>query len=156
CGSPWTLAAYMIEGQSKQGFALALSMLKKEPNLLHQLLSLLATAVSEHLKAQIEAGADLVMIFDTWAEILSTEEFEIFSLAYIQKIIKILKNSYPEVPIILFAKGSIHFLEKMTDSNCDVIGIDQSIHLALARRRVDDRVTLQGNMDPQILCQSPD
>jgi uroporphyrinogen decarboxylase len=157
CGSPWTLAAYMVEGQSTPGFPLLLKMLEKEPFLLHNLLDILAKSVSAHLRAQIEAGVQVVMLFDTWGGILPTPSYEEFSLYYIKQIITDLQNiyNYTKVPFILFTKGGSRSLEQMAMTGCDAIGVDWAISLAEARKRVGASVALQGNMDPAYLLQPP-
>lgn len=156
CGSPWTLAAYMIEGESVPGFPRTQCFLTREPDLLHRLLTILAESVQKHLQAQILAGADVVMIFDSWGGLLTQETYKDFSLAYIAEIIRGLKQDvrFKDIPVILFTKGGSRFLEDMADSGCDVIGLDWEISLKEARCRVFDRVALQGNMHPSCLLQS--
>jgi uroporphyrinogen decarboxylase len=148
CGSPWTLATYMVEGGSGHDFKLIKKMLYDEPTLLHHLLGLLTRASGEYLKAQIAAGADAVMVFDTWGGILTTPAFASFSLAYIDQLIKAVNNA---VPTIVFTKGGGLWLEASADSGCSALGLDWSVDIAEARRRVGDRVALQGNMDPAVL-----
>ena len=155
-GSPWTLAAYMIQGQSVSGFPLVQSMRETEPTLLHRLLDTLAQSVCAHLNAQIEAGAQVVMLFDTWGGLLDTQNYETFSLAYVRQIFSGLKRNYNDnkIPVILFTKGGHHWLEKMANTGCDVLGVDWEISLEAARARVGASVTLQGNMHPACLLQS--
>lgn len=153
-GSPFTLAVYMVEGRGKNGFPKALFMLKKNPTLLHHLLTTLTQAVIMHLSEQIKAGVDLVMIFDTWGGLLSTDEYDIFSLAYLKTIITTLHNMHAEVPIILFTKDGGAWIEKMAATGCDVIGIDHNVSLHDARQRVGSQVTLQGNLNPATLLES--
>jgi len=153
CGSPWTLAAYMIEGKSKTGFGKALTMLKQDPVMLHSLLNILAKSVSAHLNAQIEAGVNAVMIFDTWGGLLDTEAYQTFSLYYIQQVMAGLIRNYNKnkVPVILFTKGGSRWLEQIAAVGCDVVGLDWEISLHDARARVGERVALQGNMNPDCL-----
>lgn len=151
-GSPWTLAAYMIEGQSKTGFKKAFIMLEKEPALLHGLLKILAESVAAHLCAQIAAGVNVVMIFDTWGGLLSDDQYPLFSLQYIQQAINSVIHHYNNnVPVILFTKGGSRWLEQMAGVGCNAIGLDWGISLENARKRVGNCVALQGNMDPACL-----
>lgn len=159
CGSPWTLAAYMVEGQSQPGFPRIQKMLKEDPALLHKLLETLAKSVCAHLNAQIEAGAEVVMLFDTWGGMLSTPDYEEFSLRYLRQIITgLVRKHYnsKKTPVILFTKGGNRWLEQMADTGCDAVGLDWEITLQEARERVGAKVALQGNLNPAILRESPD
>lgn len=153
CGSPFTLAAYMVEGSANKSFPIIHDMLKNQPKLLHQLLEKLAEAVSLHLKAQIAAGVNVVMLFDTWGGLLNKITYQEYSLQYVQRIIENL-NSAEDVPVILFTKGGGDWLQLMMEAGCDVIGVDWLVNLADARMQVGRKVTLQGNMNPAILYQS--
>ncbi|EKD53964.1 MAG: hypothetical protein ACD_60C00137G0028 [uncultured bacterium] len=157
CGSPWTLATYMVEGRANKNFPAIQRLLAEEPALLHSLLNLLADAVAEHLNAQIKAGVQVVMLFDTWGGMLDTSRYEDYSLFYIKKIMQKLLQEYAgqKIPRILFTKNGGQWLELMIRSECDVIGIDWLIDLGKARKQVGDKVALQGNMDPKVLQQSP-
>lgn len=152
CGSPWTVATYMIEGGSKHDFRLIKQMLYREPMLLHQLLALLARSSSSYLLAQIEAGADAVMIFDTWGGVLSTPAYHAFSLHYIEQIVTAVNGA---VPTIAFTKGGGQWLESIADIGCSAVGLDWTTDIAKAKNRIGDRVALQGNMDPAILRADP-
>jgi len=157
-GSPWTLATYMIEGQSSRDFARAKTMLYTQPQLLHQLLDKLALSVIDYLNAQIDSGAQAVQIFDTWGGVLSNAAYQEFSLAYMQKIVAGL-NTHSEgrqVPVILFTKGGGQWLSAMADSGCNCLGLDWTANIGTARQLVGDRVALQGNMDPSVLRGSDD
>jgi uroporphyrinogen decarboxylase len=154
CGSPWTVATYMVEGRANKLFPAIQALLKENPTLLHNLLNKMAQAISLHLKAQIRAGVQVVMIFDTWGGMLDRNQYQLFSLHYIQQIISELKTH--DVPIILFTKGGGKWLNLMVETGCDVIGLDASTHLGEARQQIGTRVTLQGNMDPSILSCSPE
>ncbi|MBL4567817.1 MAG: uroporphyrinogen decarboxylase, partial [Porticoccus sp.] len=156
-GSPWTLATYMVEGGSSRDFARCKTMAYNQPELMHQLLDTLAKSVIAYLNAQIEAGAQAVQIFDTWGGALSHAAYREFSLQYMSKIIDglIREREGRPVPVILFTKGGGQWLEDIADSGCDAVGIDWTTHIGDARRRVGDRVALQGNMDPAILRASP-
>lgn len=157
CGSPWTLAAYMVEGQSNPGFPALMHLKQTDPAAVHHLLSLLAEAVAAHLNAQIEAGAGVGMIFDTWGGLLNDQDYEAFSLAYAKLIIDELARHYnkKDVPIILFTKGGQRWLPQMATSGCSMIGVDWNIGLNVARAQVGQKVALQGNMDPAILLTDP-
>ena len=153
-GSPWTLATYMIEGGASKNFTTIKKWLFTEPAGLHLLLDLLAGAVADYLNAQIDAGAQVVMIFDTWGGILTRRDYLNFSLHYMQQIIHRLRQQQKDVPIILFTKNGGQWLEHMADSGCDALGIDWMTELGEARLRVGDKVALQGNMDPAVLYAS--
>lgn len=157
-GSPWTLATYMVEGSSSKEYAKVKGMLYDQPKLMHQLLDVLAKTIIEYLNAQIEAGAQAVMIFDTWGGVLTTHDYKEFSLAYMQQIIAGLKreNEGRKVPVIMFSKGGCQWLEAQADSGADALGIDWTIDIGRARERVGDKVALQGNMDPCVLYASPE
>ena len=157
-GSPWTLATYMIEGQSSRDFTRAKTMLYTQPELLHQLLEKLALSVIDYLNAQILAGAQVVQIFDTWGGALSYSAYLEFSLSYMAKIVDglIKQADGRDVPVILFTKGGGLWLEAMADTGCDCLGLDWSVDLGAAHQRVGDKVALQGNMDPAILRAKPE
>ena len=152
-GSPWTLATYMIEGQSSRDFARAKTMLYTQPELMHQLLDKLALSVIDYLNAQIASGAQAVQIFDTWGGVLSHGAYREFSLAYMEKIVKGLtkQSEGRPVPVILFTKGGGQWLQAMADTGCHCLGLDWTLNIGSARQLVGDRVALQGNMDPAIL-----
>ncbi len=156
-GSPWTLATYMVEGGSSKNYGRVKGMMFDEPALMHRLLDTLARAVTEYLNAQIRAGAQAVMVFDTWGGVLTPRDYRAFSLDYMARILDGLVREHDgrRVPAILFTKGGASWLEAMADAGPDALGIDWTIDLADARRRVGDRVALQGNMDPCILYTSP-
>lgn len=157
-GSPWTLATYMVEGRGSREFAKIKAMLYDSPELLHRLLSVLASTVSNYLNAQIRAGAQAVMIFDTWGGILTSSAYREFSLGYMQRIIDSLMREHEDrkVPVIMFTKGGGQWLETMAEIGCDALGLDWTVDIDDARRRVGDRVALQGNMDPAVLYAGPD
>jgi len=157
-GSPWTLAPYMVEGGSTKNFARSKGMMFESPELMHGILSVLAESVTAYLNAQIAAGAQAVMIFDTWGGTLSPHHYKEFSLAYMQRIVEGLTREAEgrRVPVVLFTKGGGQWLELMADTGCDALGLDWTTDIADARRRVGDRVALQGNLDPCTLYASPD
>ena len=157
-GSPWTLAAYMIEGHSSRDFSRTKTWLYKHPEILHQLLQKLTLSLIDYLNAQICSGAQVVQIFDTWGGILSHEAYEKFSLAYIREIIANLISRYDdrEVPVVLFTKSGGNWLEEIASSGCNAISLDWTVSLSEARRRVGANVALQGNMDPAVLRSNPE
>lgn len=157
-GSPWTLATYMIEGGSTKNFARSKGMLFDQPALLHRLLEKVADSVVSYLNAQVAAGAQALMLFDTWGGVLTPRDYDEFSLAYMTRVIEGLarESEGRPVPVIVFTKGGSQWLERMADSGADALGLDWTIELSEARGRVGDRVALQGNMDPCILYASPD
>ena len=151
CGSPWTIAAYMVEGKTSKQFNKLRKMMYSAPSVLHSLLIKLTTVTEEYLLAQIKAGADAIMIFDTWGGLLSAENYPLFSLNYMKKIIQAIKALYANIPVILFTKGGGLWLDKILQSGADGIGIDWTISIENARNIVKDKVTLQGNLDPAAL-----
>jgi uroporphyrinogen decarboxylase len=155
-GSPWTLATYMVEGGSSKEFARVKAMLYDQPALLHRLLATTADAVTLYLNAQIAAGAQAVMIFDTWGGALTGRDYREFSLAYMRQIVAGLTREAEgrQLPVILFTKGGGQWLEIMAESGADALGLDWTTDIGNARQRVGDRVALQGNMDPSVLYAS--
>ena len=156
-GSPWTLATYMVEGGSSKAFTKLKKMMYAEPQTLHLLLDKLADSVILYLNAQIKAGAQSVMIFDTWGGVLTGRDYHEFSLNYMHKIVDglIRENEGRRVPVTLFTKGGGPWLEAMAATGCDALGLDWTTDIADARRRVGDKVALQGNMDPSVLYAPP-
>lgn len=152
-GSPWTLATYMVEGGSSKDFRHIKGMLYRQPEVLHQLLDILADSVIDYLNAQILAGAQAVQIFDTWGGSLSDQAYELFSLNYMQKIVAglIREHEGRPVPVIVFTKGGGLWLSQMADIGADALGLDWTMNLGRARELVGERVALQGNMDPSVL-----
>jgi uroporphyrinogen decarboxylase len=157
-GSPFTLACYMIEGQGGTDFSTVKKMLYQRPDLLHHILAVNAQAVTDYLNAQIEAGAQAVMIFDTWGGALSHAAYHEFSLRYMQDIMNGLtrKKDGVDIPAVIFTKGGGNWLESMAATGCDALGLDWTVDIGVARQRVGDRVALQGNLDPSILLTDPD
>ena len=157
-GSPWTLATYMVEGGSSKNFSKVKGLLFENPKHLHQLLNVLADTVIDYLNAQIEAGADSVMIFDTWGGLLNKESYENFSLRYMSKIVDGIHRKYDErtIPVTLFTKGGSAWLEQIAATGCDCVGLDWTIEIGEAERRIGSKVALQGNLDPSVLYASPE
>ncbi len=157
-GSPWTLATYMVEGGGSKEFAGIKCMMFDQPQLMHQLLDVLARSVTAYLNAQIAAGAQAVMVFDTWGGVLTPRDYREFSLSYMERIVQGLMREHDgrRVPVILFTKNGGQWLEEMAATGCDALGIDWTTDLMGARARVGHKVALQGNMDPSILYASPE
>jgi uroporphyrinogen decarboxylase len=158
CGSPYTLACYMVEGQASDDWLNVKLMLYERPALLHRVLETNTRAVAALLNAQIEAGVNVVMIFDTWGGSLSAASYREFSLEYIQRVLSQLKRSSgaARVPVIVFTKGGAPWLERIAATGCDCVGLDWSIDLGDARRRIGAGAALQGNLDPAVLLTSPE
>lgn len=156
-GSPWTLATYMVEGGGSKNFAKVKGLMYDQPALMHSMLDKLAQSVAAYLNAQIAAGAQAVMIFDTWGGSLTTDDYLEFSLAYAVLVRSMLKteNAGSTIPTIWFSKGGGQWLETMADAGYDALGLDWQTDIEQARARVGHRVALQGNMDPAALYASP-
>jgi uroporphyrinogen decarboxylase len=155
-GSPWTLATYMVEGRGGHDFQLVKQMAYDAPAVMQRLLDTLTTAVSSYLLAQVRAGAQALMVFDTWGGVLAPEAFVRCSADPMKAIVRALKAAAPEVPVILFTKGGGGPLAVLADSGCDALGVDWTVELAEARRLTGGRVALQGNLDPCILFARPE
>ena len=156
-GSPWTLATYMVEGGSSKDFRHVKGLAYDQPELMHQLLSLLADAVTDYLSAQVRAGAQALQIFDTWGGSLSSAGYKEFSLKYMQRILSRLpaESEGRKLPVIVFTKGGGQWLPAIADCGAQAVGIDWTTDIGVARGLVGDRVALQGNMDPSMLFASP-
>ena len=156
-GSPWTLAAYMVEGQGSKDFATPRALLHEDPSAGAALLDTLTQAVTVYLQAQIRAGADVVMIFDTWGGLLTARHYHQYSLASMARIVDALKADpdCANTPVILFSKGCGMHMSAMADTGCAGLGVDWSVELADIARQVGNRVALQGNLDPAILNADP-
>ena len=152
-GSPWTLATYMVEGSSSKEYRHIKGMMYSDPGSMHKLLDTVAQSVVLYLNAQVAAGAQALMIFDTWGGILSPRDYKEFSLRYMEQIVSQLtrENEGRQVPVTLFTKNGGQWLEAMAETGCDCLGVDWTTDLSDARARVGDKVALQGNMDPSIL-----
>ncbi|HDZ4292742.1 TPA: uroporphyrinogen decarboxylase [Campylobacter jejuni] len=147
CGSPWTIATYMIEGGGSKNYAKCKKMLYQNPELLHKILNKLTQVLKLYLEEQIKAGANAVQIFDSWASALEYDKFFEFSFNYMLEISNFIKDKYPNIPVILFPKGISGYLDRI-DGNFDVFGVDWSTPLDLARDKLSHKYTLQGNMEP--------
>jgi uroporphyrinogen decarboxylase len=148
-GSPWTLMTYMVEGGGSKSFSEIKKFIYNQPKAAHMLLDKIADSVADYLSAKIEAGANAVQIFDTWGGLLSPNDFEEFSLAYIQKVISQIKRK--DEPVIVFAKGVHYKLNKLANCGADVIGLDWTMELGKVRSKIGNKVALQGNLDPTVL-----
>ena len=157
-GSPWTLATYMVEGKGSKEFHKVKGMLYQEPKTLEKLLAILSESVTEYLAAQIQAGAQAVMIFDTWGGVLTKEMYLKYSLAPMHKIVQNLKNKSfaKDIPVVLFTKGGGNWLNEMADTGCDALGLDWTTEIDYARAQVGKKVALQGNLDPCVLYGNDD
>lgn len=153
-GSPWTLATYMVEGGKTQNFSTIKTLLYNAPGLLHQLLEKLSVAVAEFLSAQIDAGVAAVQIFDTWGGILGWEEFNVFSLPYIAKVIERLQRK--DALVIAYCKGTGMHATHIAQTGIDVLGVDWTVNLGDIRTAVNGQIALQGNMDPCVLYAKPE
>lgn len=160
-GSPWTLACYMVEGGSSSDFRKVKTMLYKRPDLMHRILEVTTEAVSQYLCAQIEAGAQAVMIFDSWGGALADGAFQQFSLNYIQQIVgrlpvQVSRGGFNEqIPSIVFTKGGGLWLEDIASTGASAVGVDWTVNLGQARARIGERCAIQGNLDPNVLFAEP-
>ena len=157
-GSPWTLASYMVEGRGSRDFRLVKGLIYDDPDSAHKLLNVVTEAVIDYLKAQVAAGVQSLMVFDTWGGVLSAACFEEYSLANMNRIVAALKADplTADIPVVLFTKGGGLWLEKMAASGCDGIGLDWTIDIGAARRTIGNITALQGNMDPTVMNASPE
>ena len=156
-GSPWTLACYMVEGAGSDDYRLVKTMLYGRPDLMHRILQVNADAVALYLNTQIEAGAQAVMVFDSWGGVLADGAFQEFSLAYTKRVLSQLKKEHNgvRIPSIVFTKGGGPWLLEMGALDCDVLGLDWTVNLAKARELVGQQKALQGNLDPNVLFAAP-
>ncbi|MDH4053710.1 MAG: uroporphyrinogen decarboxylase, partial [Rubrivivax sp.] len=157
-GSPWTLACYMVEGAGSDDYRHVKTMLYARPDLMHRLLAVNAEAVATYLNTQIDSGAQAVMVFDSWGGALADGAFQAFSLAYTARVVRLLHREKDgrRVPVIVFTKGGGLWLEEIAAIGADVVGLDWTVNLGRARAVVDDRVALQGNLDPMVLFAPPE
>jgi uroporphyrinogen decarboxylase len=154
-GSPWTLATYMIEGAGSKQFTVIRKMLYQLPELLCKILEINTARIIEYLGLQIEAGVDSVMLFDTWGGVLTEDNYSKYSLLYMSEIIKSIKSKYPDIPIIIYTKGSGLWLKRIAASGANGVGVDWTISLERARRLLGEDITIQGNIDPAALYSKP-
>jgi uroporphyrinogen decarboxylase len=157
-GSPWTLACYMVEGAGSDDYRLVKSMLYGRPDLMERILAVNAQAVAAYLNAQIDAGAQAVMVFDSWGGVLADGAFQRFSLRWTQQVVAALQREKDgvRIPVIVFTKGGGLWLEQIASIGADVVGLDWTVNLGAARAQVGGRVALQGNLDPNVLFAPPE
>lgn len=147
-GAPWTLAAYAIEGKSSKDYSVIKSMAFNEPAMLHEFLGKLADAIATYVRYQIDSGAQVVQMFDSWAGHLSPQDYDTFALPYQQRIVQQVKATHPDTPLILYISGSAGVLERMGQSGVDIVSVDWTVDMAEARQRLGANMGVQGNMDP--------
>lgn len=150
-GAPWTLAAYATEGESSKDYTIIKSMAYLQPKILHQFLGKLTDAISVYASHQIDSGAQVVQIFDSWAGQLTPKDFKTFALPYLQQLVKRVKAKHPDTPLILYVNNSAGLLELMAESGIDVISLDWTVDMAEARQRLGEEIGVQGNLDPCVL-----
>jgi len=155
-GAPWTLAAYAIEGKTSKTYSVIKSMAFSEPEMLHQFLGKLAQAIAIYVRYQIDCGAQVVQMFDSWAGELSPEDYQTFALPYQQEVVKQVKATHPDTPLILYISGSGGILELMGQSGVDIVSVDWTVDMAVARQRLGQQMKVQGNVDPGVLFGSHD
>jgi len=150
-GAPWTLAAYAIEGKSSKNYSIIKGMAFSEPTILHRFLELLADAIAIYVRYQIDSGAQVIQMFDSWAGQLSPQDYETFALPYQQRVVRQVKATHPDTPLILYISGSAGVLERMGQSGVDIVSVDWTVDMAEARQRLGFDIGVQGNMDPGVL-----
>nr|AUG32834.1 uroporphyrinogen decarboxylase [Paulinella longichromatophora] len=155
-GAPWTLAAYMVEGKSSKNYAIIKAMAFKEPKLLHQLLEHLADSIATYIGYQIDNGAQVVQLFDSWAGQLSPIDYDMFAAPYQKRVVNQVKVKYPNTPLILYISGSAGLLERMSKTGVDIISLDWTVDMAEGCQRLDKGLGVQGNVDPGLLFGSPE
>ena len=155
-GSPWTLAAYAVEGKSSKNYSVIKGMAFSQPELLHQLLSNLADGITTYVRHQIDCGAQMVQLFDSWAGQLSPIDYRTFALPYQQRVVQQVKQTHPDTPLVLYISGSAGVLELMGESGVDVVSVDWTVDMAEARKRLGPNMKVQGNVDPGVLFGSKD
>ncbi|MFP5268848.1 uroporphyrinogen decarboxylase [Coleofasciculus sp.] len=155
-GAPWTLAAYAIEGKSSKNYSIIKGMAFSQPAMLHEFLGKIADAIAVYVRYQIDNGAQVVQLFDSWAGQLSPQDYDTFALPYQQRVVEQVKATHPDTPLILYISGSAGILERMGKSGVDIISVDWTVDMAEARQRLGYHKNVQGNMDPGVLFGSQD
>ncbi|MHC5725814.1 MAG: uroporphyrinogen decarboxylase [Nostoc sp.] len=150
-GAPWTLAAYAVEGKGSKTYSIIKNLAFSEPTILHQLLAKLADAIAIYARYQIDSGAQVVQMFDSWAGQLSPQDYDTFALPYQQRVFQQVKQTHPDTPLILLVSGSAGVLERMAQSGADIVSVDWAVDMADARARLGKQVKVQGNLDPGVL-----
>mmetsp|Transcript_15569 Transcript_15569/g.26777 ORF Transcript_15569/g.26777 Transcript_15569/m.26777 type:complete len:423 (-) Transcript_15569:185-1453(-) len=155
-GAPWTLATYVIEGQTSKNYTTIKSMAFSDPTVLHKLLGKLADCIAEYCRYQIDSGAQVVQMFDSWAGHLSPQDYDTFAAPYQRRVVEQVKATHPDTPMILYISGSAGILERMGQTGVDIVSVDHTVDIAVARQRLGADMRVQGNMDPAILFGSHD
>ncbi len=150
-GAPWTLAAYAVEGKGSKTYSIIKNMAFSEPAILHQLLAKLSDSIATYVRYQIDCGAQIVQMFDSWAGQLSPQDYETFALPYQKRVFEQVKQTHPDTPLILLVSGSAGLLERMSQSGADIVNVDWTVDMADARRRLGKEMKVQGNLDPGVL-----
>jgi uroporphyrinogen decarboxylase len=150
-GAPWTLAAYAVEGKGSKTYSIIKNMAFSDPAILHQLLAKFADAIAVYARYQIDSGAQVVQMFDSWAGQLSPQDYDTFALPYQQRVFQQVKQTHPDTPLILLVSGSAGVLERMAKSGADIVSVDWAVDMADARARLGKQVKVQGNLDPGVL-----
>ena len=150
-GAPWTLAAYAVEGKGSKSYSVIKGMAFSEPSVLHQFLDKLADMIATYVRYQIDCGAQVVQMFDSWAGQLTPQDYDVFALPYQQKVVRLVKETHPDTPLILYISGSAGVLERMAKSGVDIISVDWTVDMAEARQRLGKSMMVQGNIDPGVL-----
>jgi uroporphyrinogen decarboxylase len=155
-GAPWTLAAYAVEGKGSKSYSVIKGMAFSEPSVLHQFLDKLADMIATYVRYQIDCGAQVVQMFDSWAGQLTPQDYDVFALPYQQKVVRLVKETHPDTPLILYISGSAGVLERMSKSGVDIVSVDWTVDMAEARQRLGRSMMVQGNIDPGVLFGSHD
>ncbi|MCA2707911.1 MAG: uroporphyrinogen decarboxylase [Microcystis sp. M015S2] len=150
-GAPWTLAAYAVEGKGSKSYSVIKGMAFSEPSVLHQFLDKLADMIATYVRYQIDCGAQVVQMFDSWAGQLTPQDYDVFALPYQQKVVRLVKETHPDTPLILYISGSAGVLERMAQSGVDIVSVDWTVDMAEARQRLGKSMMVQGNIDPGVL-----
>lgn len=150
-GAPWTLAAYAVEGKGSKTYSIIKNMAFSDPTILHQFLEKLADAIAVYARYQIDCGAQVVQMFDSWAGQLSPQDYDTFALPYQRRVFEQVKQTHPDTPLILLVSGSAGVLERMAQSGADIVTVDWAVDMADARARLGKHVKVQGNLDPGVL-----
>ena len=155
-GAPWTLAAYAVEGKSSKNYAVIKAMAFREPELLHKLLDHFAESIANYLRYQIDSGAQVVQMFDSWAGQLSPADYDTFAAPYQKKVVDLVKQTHPDTPFILYISGSAGVIERMANTGVDIVSLDWTVYMAEALARLPEHVGVQGNVDPGLLFGTPE
>ena len=155
-GAPWTLAAYVVEGKSSKNYAVIKAMAFREPQILHKLLDHFAESIANYLRYQIDSGAQVVQMFDSWAGQLSPADYDTFAAPYQKKVVDLVKQTHPDTPFILYISGSAGVIERMANTGVDIVSLDWTVDMAEALARMPEHIGVQGNVDPGLLFGSQD